>query len=299
MSIVITTNPPRRSDVLPGRSVPRTPVDAGARTADHTSPKEYWNARARRFAGAGPGLAAVCSYGMPAFYNWYIHALQRRALKRWLTVDPHDTVLEIGCGIGRWTRRLARSGADVVGLDLSAEMIAEARLRARGDGVAHRCRFLVGDTANFWLDAQFDRIFGVTVLQHVLDPSRFQASLELFAAHLAPGGVIVLLEAAPSRSDTSCNSAVFVARDEQAYRRSFAAAGLRCVAIEGVDTALFKTRFLRYYRRLPRSLAVAGLFAATFASLPVDLMPRRWQRSTAWHKVFVLAHMDEGGASRS
>ena len=30
---------------------------------------EYWEERARRFAADGAGLAAVCSFGMPLFYN--------------------------------------------------------------------------------------------------------------------------------------------------------------------------------------------------------------------------------------
>lgn len=263
----------------------------GTPIAADVSPKEYWNGRAYRFAGTGPGLAAVCSYGMPSFYNWYIHFLQRRALRRWLTV-PRGTVLEIGCGVGRWTRQLARSGSDVVGLDLSAVMVAEARRRARREGVADRCQFLVADTENFWLDRQFDRIVGITVLQHVLHPKRFQASVERLAAHLAPNGVIVLLEAAPSRPEARCNSEVFVARSEQTYRDAFSAAGLRCVAVEGVDSALVKPWFLPYYGRLPRPLAVGGLFAATCAALPVDLSARcGWARS--WHKVFVLARVHE------
>ena len=257
---------------------------------------DYWNARARRFAGTRHGLAAVCSYGMPSFYNSYIHFLQQRALRRWLTAAPHATVLEIGCGIGRWTRPLARRGFDVVGLDLSPVMIAEARLRARRDGVADRCRFLVADIANFSLDARFDRILGVTVLQHVLDPKRFAASLRHLAVHLAHNGLIVLLEAAPSIPSASCNSDVFVARDERTYQEAFAAAGLRCVAVEGVDSAFFKTRFLPCYRRLPRALAAAGLFATTCAAVPIDLLLVRWGWATAWHKVFVLARGDDAVA---
>jgi hypothetical protein len=32
----------------------------------------YWERRAQQFAARGRGLAAVCSYGMPWFYNRYI-----------------------------------------------------------------------------------------------------------------------------------------------------------------------------------------------------------------------------------
>ena len=290
----MTTITPRDGPLEAGAG--RAPGAAAPRAAS-PSPKDYWDARARRFAGAGPALAAVCSYGMPSFYNQYIHFLQARALRRWLTA-VQGTILEIGCGVGRWTRPLARSGSDIVGFDLSAVMIAEARVRAGREGVGDRCQFLVADAANFCFGARFDRIVGITVLQHVLDPRRFHAALERLAAHLADDGLIVLLEAAPSRSDSRCDSQVFVARSERTYLEGFAAAGLRCVAIEGVDSALFRPWFLPYYGRLPRPLAVAGLFAITCAALPIDLLPVRWGWARTWHKVFVLTHASAPPAPR-
>src|SRR5262249_43034291 len=46
------------------------------------TPSLYWEDRARRFAKQGYGLAAVCSYGMPEFYNRAIHLEQYLALRR-------------------------------------------------------------------------------------------------------------------------------------------------------------------------------------------------------------------------
>src|SRR5580704_8746433 len=40
---------------------------------------------------------------------------------------PTDTVLEIGCGIGRITRPLAARAARVIALDVSDEMLSRAR----------------------------------------------------------------------------------------------------------------------------------------------------------------------------
>ncbi len=77
-------------------------------------------------------------------------------------------------------------------------MIAQARHRAATEGVAGRCRFAVADLARLDLGERFDLVLGVTVLQHILDPGAFRAALAAMAGHLAPGGRMVLLEAAPT-----------------------------------------------------------------------------------------------------
>lgn len=276
MSIAITTNRPGPDALLGLRA--------------RGSSQDYWNARAERYASVGAGLAAVCSFGMPEYHNQYIHWQQAHALQPWLEMPAGARVLEIGCGVGRWTRRLARTGANVVGFDLSARMIADARRRAEADGVAANCRFFVSDVADFSIDRTFDRILGVTVLQHILDEQRFASAVRNIARHLAPGGRALLLEAAPTRRTPRCDTAIFVARPDQAYLDVFRAAGLSCAAVRGVDPAPFRTWMLPYYRSAPRALAAAGMFAATALSVPFDLLAPPAIRDRAWHKVFVLEH---------
>ena len=146
-------------------------------------PDAYWEDRARRFAAEGDGLAAVCAYGMPEFYNRAIHLTQRLALAPWLRVAPGTRVLDVGCGVGRWSRLLAARGAQVTGIDLSATMIAEAQRRAAAAGVAGRCRFLVQDSALLNIGERFDLVLGVTVLQHMLDS---QSCARRLAPHVRP-----------------------------------------------------------------------------------------------------------------
>ncbi len=285
MSIAITTSQRHRSPDHGPSAEPA--VSAGAAVMP---PKVYWDDRARRFASQGAGLGAVCSYGMPWFYNVPIHLLQYLALRRALRLPPGTTVLEIGCGVGRWTRRLAVRGAVVTGIDLSHAMVMEARRRTRGDRLRGNCRFLVADVCAPAVAGRFDVVFGVTVLQHLLQPGQLDAAVQSIKEHLAPSGRAILLEAAPSRSIERCDTSVFVARDEGAYLEAFRRAGLRCVATTGVDPAPFKTWFLPHYRQLRRSVALAGLAGVTAASLPIDLLlGRRWA-SASWHKVFVLGH---------
>jgi SAM-dependent methyltransferase len=253
-------------------------------------PRLYWEDRAQRFAGEGDGLAAVCAYGMPEFYNRAIHLEQRLALEPWLKVVRGARVLDVGCGVGRWSRLLARRGAVVTGVDLSPTMIAQAEGRAATEGVSDRCRFEVQDLANLNLRGQFDRVLGVTVLQHILDPAALRRALVAMTEHLAPGGRMILLEAAPAAAVNRCNSTVFRARPRDDYLELFQSCNLGLRALTGVDPAPFRTQLLPYVRRLPRSLSWSLLGLATALSLPIDALCGRWAVKRSWHVVFILEH---------
>lgn len=248
----------------------------------------YWEQRAGRFASQGDGLAAVCSYGMPAFYNQVIHWCQRLALRRWLRVRPGTRVLDVGCGVGRWSCRLAARGASVTGVDLSPTMIAQAGRRAAAQGVAAHCRFLAQDLAALEVEGRFDLILGVTVLQHILEPVALRASVQRLVSRLAEDGTLILLEAAPERAVTSCDSAVFRARQREEYRRLFTACGLRLHAVTGVDPAPFKSWLLPHLPRIPRALRATALAAVTLLSIPIDVPFGRLAARRSWHAVFAL-----------
>src|ERR1700759_1402795 len=140
-------------------------------------PGTYWEERAQRFAGEGAGLAAVCAYGMPEFYNRTIQLEQRLALRPWLNVAPGTRVLDVGCGVGRWSRLLAAKGAQGTGEELSPTMVQRAQSRAAAEGVADRCQFRVQDLSRLDVEGQFDLVLGVTVLQHILDPQLLEGAV--------------------------------------------------------------------------------------------------------------------------
>lgn len=75
-------------------------------------------------------------------------------------------MLEIGCGVGRMTRMLARIFGHVTGVDVSDEMIAKARRNLTGiDNV----QLMVGDgcTLKGLEDASYDFAFSFIVFQHI------------------------------------------------------------------------------------------------------------------------------------
>jgi SAM-dependent methyltransferase len=258
------------------------------------SPGVYWEDRAQRFAAERDGLAAVCAYGMPEFYNRAIHLGQRLALEPWLKVTAGTRVLDVGCGIGRWSRLLAARGAYVTGVDLSPTMIAQAQHRAATEGVADRCRFQVQDLSHLNVVERFDLVLGVTVLQHILDATALRAALAAMTAHLAPGGRMILLEAAPTAVANHCNSTVFTARHRDVYLDMMRDCGLELRALTGVDPAPFRTQLLPYVRKLPRTLSLSLVALATALSLPIDALFGRRAVERSWHAVFVLEKKIEG-----
>jgi 2-polyprenyl-3-methyl-5-hydroxy-6-metoxy-1,4-benzoquinol methylase len=269
-------------------------MNAQSPTLHDYRPAHYWEDRARRFAAQGSGLAAVCSYGMPDFYNRMIHYCQQLALEPWFDVSEGARVLDVGCGVGRWSSLLAARGALVTGIDLSPTMIDLANRRADANGVATRCRFLVQDLAQLDAGGTFDLVLGVTVLQHILDAEALRAAVQRMSSHLAPGGRMVLLEAAPAHAARRCDTMVFRARQRSVYLQLFAEAGLELRAISGVDPAPFKTWLLPHLRQLPRPLAMSAVALVTLLSAPIDIVFGRRASRRSWHAVFVLQRAPGG-----
>jgi SAM-dependent methyltransferase len=97
-------------------------------------------------------------------------------------------VLEVGCGPGHLSIRLARHhGLDVTGLDLDPAMIARARANADrlGNSDQRRPSFVVGDVATLaFPDGSFDLVVSTLSMHHWADPT---ASLAEIGRVLRPG----------------------------------------------------------------------------------------------------------------
>jgi hypothetical protein len=152
----------------------------------------------------------------------------------------------------------------------------------------------VADLAHLELAEQFDLVLGVTVLQHILDPIAFRSALSAMVSHLAPGGRMVLLEAAPTASVSRCDTSIFTARERDVYLELIESCGLEVVALTGVDPAPFTKRLLPYLRKLPRLAGLSLLVLATALSLPIDALFGRRAVKHSWHAVFVLERKKRG-----
>jgi SAM-dependent methyltransferase len=105
---------------------------------------------------------------------------------RELGVHPGDVVLDAGCGTGRALpvlRAATGPAGTVIGVDVTAEMLAEARARGRGELVR-------GDVLRLPLaDAGVDALFAAGLVSHLPDPA---AGLTELARVARPGARLAL-----------------------------------------------------------------------------------------------------------
>lgn len=108
-------------------------------------------------------------------------------LQQRLAITPATRILEVGCGAGEYTRRLARLGCPVTAIDITPVLVENARRTIGGE----QMRFLVMDATDPGLPAgSFDVVFGKSILHHI----DFRRALANYRRLLAPGGSIFFSE---------------------------------------------------------------------------------------------------------
>jgi SAM-dependent methyltransferase len=108
-------------------------------------------------------------------------------------VGPGMEVLDVACGTGNATLPAAAAGARVVGLDLTPELLDEARLRAVGADL--EIELVEGDAEDLpFEDDRFDRVLSVFGVQFA---PRHEASARELVRVCKPGRLVVLCNWTP------------------------------------------------------------------------------------------------------
>ena len=110
--------------------------------------------------------------------------------------DASGDVLELACGSGLWTRRLAPRAQRLVAVDSSPAMLERNRARFGGPHVA----YVEADVFAWEPNERFDAALVGFFVSHI-PPERFAAFWRRLASWLRPGGAVFLVDdaAGPER----------------------------------------------------------------------------------------------------
>ena len=99
-----------------------------------------------------------------------------------LSPQPDERILDLGCGTGQLTEKIALAGAEVLGIDRAASMIEKAR-----QNYPH-LQFAVADARDFQVEQPFDAVFSNAALHWIPEPD---AVIRCIYQALKPGGRFV------------------------------------------------------------------------------------------------------------
>ncbi len=99
------------------------------------------------------------------------------------------SVLEAGCGTGRFTYTMARAGHRVTGLDYSPAMLETCAARGAEEGGAENVELIEGSVFELpFADGTFDAVLSVHVLMHLPE---HDAALREMLRVIKPGGLVI------------------------------------------------------------------------------------------------------------
>jgi len=129
-----------------------------------------------------------------------IAAMPQMRLLRWFVArraaarTQQGEAVDLGCGPGHLAVKLAQQspGLQVIGVDLSDEMLLQAKAYAQRAGVANRVSFRKGDAGQIpFPDGSLDLVVSTLSLHHWSDPA---AVLNEIARVLRPGGSFLVFD---------------------------------------------------------------------------------------------------------
>jgi SAM-dependent methyltransferase len=141
-----------------------------------------------------------------------------------------SSVLDYGCGAGRSTRFLKQLGLDVVGADISQEMLEQARSKDRSGEYHH-----ISSGRLPFDDAQFDLVFASFVFLEVSRIEEIEAILREMRRVLRKDGIVIFVTASMEASTGDWVSLSYAFPENDRQLRSGDTVKL---LIRGVDVVL-------------------------------------------------------------
>ena len=146
-------------------------------------------------------------------YSAWADYIEKHFTRRGL---PGKTVLDLACGTGSLTRELALRGYEMIGVDLSAEMLAEAAEKNRGVGPIEPI-FLCQSMDKLDLYGTIDAcVCCLDSVNYVTSPKQLQRAFERVHLFLMPGGLFLFDVNTPTKLQ-AMDGQVFLDETEDTY----------------------------------------------------------------------------------
>jgi ubiquinone/menaquinone biosynthesis C-methylase UbiE len=126
---------------------------------------------------------------------------------------PTGEVLELACGTGWWTERLAQRATRILCVDASAEVLARNRARLQSAGLSLP-EYLQADLFSWEPRHRYDVVFFSFWLSHV-PKDRFDSFWNMVANALKPDGRVFLIDSLAAPSSTAADQSTRTSGDIQ------------------------------------------------------------------------------------
>ena len=132
--------------------------------------KSFWNEEIGSFDSIYSHRKGRVGNLLDSIFRWDMYERFNYTLKQSEPIRG-ATILDVGCGTGRYSLELARRGASrVVGLDIAEQMIEVCCERASKEGLHQTATFIQTDLTNYQPESRFDVAIGIGLFDYVKDP---------------------------------------------------------------------------------------------------------------------------------
>ncbi|MTI69449.1 MAG: methyltransferase domain-containing protein [Firmicutes bacterium] len=126
--------------------------------------------------------------------NWYntikgdfVDKVETKLALSMFNIKKGMTVLDIGCGTGNFSIKLAKMGCKVIGIDVSEDMLKKAKKKALDEGL--NIEFKKMDVYNLDFNEKFDAVFSMAAFEFIKDTKK--ALDEMFRVVKNGGQILV------------------------------------------------------------------------------------------------------------